>query len=144
MTALQAKETVYLECWSGSVRVTDRYFRSPRNTYRFPLARISVSRMPFFFALILAGGSALFGWAFEDLLYPNEQLILWVGSALIVLISWCIGMLHVKSLAVSEFGLIGPIWTVRRVREALDRAMNHNEGSRREAERRPFPPGEPG
>lgn len=124
MSGEKSRERVFYENRSGSIRVTERYFKTPKNTYLLPIARVSIGRHGLFFAVVVAAGLMGFGTTFRDLLYDSEFTVLCGISAAAVLISWCIGTLHVRSVAVNELAVIRPIWTIRRIRDALDRAMN--------------------
>ncbi|MGE0279584.1 MAG: hypothetical protein AB7P20_03075 [Rhizobiaceae bacterium] len=111
----------------GGFEVTDTLLRTPRKTYS--LARIeyvSVTRPLLFFAGPPAIGAAGFALAFYRYLYAGEIAALAVAATAALVAASLLGTLRVHSLALRDDEIaqsFGPIWRLRQVRRAVERAM---------------------
>jgi hypothetical protein len=108
--------------------VTREFLRTPRKTYALrDIDYVQVKRPVFILCVVLGG--LLLAWAavFWDVLYPVERIGLLTVVGITVTLSSRLGLLivHSRSLRGGELedAIVWDIATVRRVRDALDRAM---------------------
>ena len=126
--------------------VTREFLRTPRKTYALrDIDYVQVKRPAFILCVVLGG--LLLAWAavFWDVLYPVERIGLLTAVGITVTLSSRLGLLIVHSWSLRggelEDAILWDIATVRRVRDALDRAMMErrprvaSEPNSREAER---------
>jgi hypothetical protein len=126
--------------------VTKEFLRTPRKTYALrDIDYVQVKRPAFILSVVLGG--LLLAWAavFWDVLYPVERIGLLTAVGITVTLSSRLGLLIVHSWSLRggelEDAIVWDIATVRRVRDALDRAMMErrpqvaSEPNSREAER---------
>lgn len=108
--------------------VTREFLRTPRKTYALEhIDYVQVKRPVFILSVVLGG--LLLAWAmmFWDVLYPVERTGLVTAIGLVIVFSSRLGLLIVHSWSLRggelEDAILWDIATVRRVRDALDRAM---------------------
>ena len=116
-------EHVYFQ--DGKFTVTDRNLKTPRKTYRIAnIEKIALRHDPIYFALAVCLPALGLLFAFNDYLYNHERLILGGGSALLIFITARYGILFVESKALSEMAALAPMPTLRKVREAVENAID--------------------
>lgn len=120
------------------VRVTSRIFSTRmRDEDLKAIVSVKVGRDPLYIAGVTGVALALFAYQFGDLLYPDEQLAMLFGGAVLLaggysLVSLTVGTIfNEKSVWWSNF------WTAQKVRKAI-RDAKHVAGM--EDGRRPSPP----
>ena len=123
---------------SGYLVTRGGLLRTPRRDFDLSCVQmVSVRRPLFLVAGGISGALLLFAAAFWRLLYPSEQLGLIAVPLVAVAIASQIGVLRVHSLALgdSELGtMMGPIWTLRKVRTAVTEVMEQRPAQSPEIE----------
>lgn len=114
---------IYFE--DGKFLVTDRNLKTPRKTYRIAkIEKIALRRDPFYFALALSLPLLGFWWAFNDLLYTYERIILTSLPVGMIALTSKIGVLYVESLTLGEMAAVANMSVLRNVRAAVEDSMD--------------------
>jgi len=118
----------------GGFEVTDRLLKTPRRTYALgKIEYVSVTRP----LLIFLGGPALgllgVAVSFRRYLFPGEITVITIGCVAALIAGFLFATLRVHSLALrgdDDTQTYGPLWRLRQVRSAVERAMtfrNHED-----------------
>lgn len=122
------KEVVYYE--DGRFFVSNRNLKTPRKTFRVArIEKLALRRDPFFICLPIIALLVAFAVRFDGYLYDHEKIIIYGVSAAGFFITKNLAILFVESKAVSEPAAIGSINTLRKVRHAVEDAIDdhHDE-----------------
>jgi hypothetical protein len=108
--------------------VTTKLFRTPRQTYQISrIEKTAVYRSFLPFCLPFAFVLVLFAWVWQEYLYSHELIGLLFLAAGLAAISLTIGTLSIYSKALGETAAFDLIWRLKRLRNAVDEAIDRYE-----------------
>ncbi len=109
---------------SGSLRVTETYVRTPRETIALDKIDMISVRRPLLFMLLPSAAFMIGLWGvFNADWYPTETTVLLGTAAVFTGLAFSVGELRVHSLSIRDESVFGPIWRLRRARRAIEESV---------------------
>ena len=108
----------------GSLRVTETYVRTPRETIALDKIDMISVRRPLLFMLLPSALFMIGLWGvFQVDWYPSETTVLLGAAAVFTGLAFSVGELRVHSLSIRDESVFGPIWRLRRARHAIEESV---------------------